>query len=228
MHNRFSATQAAILIGLLSLLLVLVQLGLMRIAMDKLGISMHLGIMLLASSMLGGIVNLPMMRIKAAPPPSATNPDHEPEQFDPKRLLRMSPLPYTGHTLIAINVGGCLVPLVFCASLINRFPLPIGQLLLATTIVSLACYLTSRPIPKLGIGMPPLIAPIVSAIVAISINTELAAPLAYICGVCGVLIGADLLRLRDIAGMGTPVAAIGGAGTFDGIFLTGIVAVLLT
>jgi len=27
--------------------------------------------------------------------------------------------------------------------------------------------------------------------------------------------------------MGAPVASIGGAGTFDGIFMTGIVAVLL-
>jgi len=42
-----------------------------------------------------------------------------------------------------------------------------------------------------------------------------------------VLIGADLLRLRDIGNMGLPMAAIGGAGTFDGIFLTGLVAVLL-
>jgi uncharacterized membrane protein len=41
------------------------------------------------------------------------------------------------------------------------------------------------------------------------------------------LIGADLLRIRDIRRMGTPLAAIGGAGTFDGIFITGIVAVLL-
>jgi uncharacterized membrane protein len=43
-----------------------------------------------------------------------------------------------------------------------------------------------------------------------------------------VLIGADLLRLKDIRRMGTPVTSIGGAGTFDGIFMTGIVAVLLT
>src|SRR3569623_306647 len=42
-----------------------------------------------------------------------------------------------------------------------------------------------------------------------------------------VKIGADLLRLNVIRKMGVPVAAIGGAGTFDGIFITGIVAVLL-
>ena len=41
------------------------------------------------------------------------------------------------------------------------------------------------------------------------------------------MIGADLLNLDKIRGLGAPVVSIGGAGTFDGIFLTGIVAVLL-
>jgi uncharacterized membrane protein len=41
------------------------------------------------------------------------------------------------------------------------------------------------------------------------------------------LIGADLLNLDAVRGLGAPVASIGGAGTFDGIFLTGIMAVLL-
>ena len=43
----------------------------------------------------------------------------------------------------------------------------------------------------------------------------------------GTLIGADLLNLDKISGLGAPVASIGGAGTFDGIFLIGIMAVLL-
>jgi hypothetical protein len=43
----------------------------------------------------------------------------------------------------------------------------------------------------------------------------------------GALIGADLLNLGAIQGLGAPVASIGGAGTFDGIFLTAILAVLI-
>lgn len=42
-----------------------------------------------------------------------------------------------------------------------------------------------------------------------------------------MLIGADLLNLGAVRGLGAPVASIGGAGTFDGIFVTGILAVLL-
>jgi uncharacterized membrane protein len=41
------------------------------------------------------------------------------------------------------------------------------------------------------------------------------------------MIGADLLNLGSIHGLGAPVASIGGAGTFDSIFLIGIVAVLI-
>jgi uncharacterized membrane protein len=54
-----------------------------------------------------------------------------------------------------------------------------------------------------------------------------AAPLAYIAGALGTLIGADLTNLDKVSGLGAPVASIGGAGTFDGIFLTGILAVIL-
>ena len=43
----------------------------------------------------------------------------------------------------------------------------------------------------------------------------------------GTLIGADIMNLGKIQGLGAPVASIGGAGTFDGVFLVGIVAVLL-
>jgi uncharacterized membrane protein len=35
------------------------------------------------------------------------------------------------------------------------------------------------------------------------------------------------MNLRKLRGLGAPVASIGGAGTFDGIFLAGIIALLL-
>ena len=54
-----------------------------------------------------------------------------------------------------------------------------------------------------------------------------AAPLAYIAGSLGTLIGADLLNLPLITQMEAPVMSIGGAGTFDAIFLTGLLAGLL-
>jgi uncharacterized membrane protein len=50
---------------------------------------------------------------------------------------------------------------------------------------------------------------------------------AYVSGVLGTLIGADLGHLKDISKSGPKIASIGGAGTFDGIFLSGIIAAIL-
>ena len=51
--------------------------------------------------------------------------------------------------------------------------------------------------------------------------------MAYIAGSMGTLIGADLLNLGRIRGLGAPIASIGGAGKYDAIFMTGLIAVLL-
>jgi len=90
-----------------------------------------------------------------------------------------------------------------------------------------ACYLLARPIPGLRIAIPIVAPPLITAIVALLTTRTKIAAVAYVSGSLGTLIGADLLNLGRIQGLGAPVAAIGGAGTFDGIFITGIVAVLL-
>src|SRR5262245_2476400 len=77
------------------------------------------------------------------------------------------------------------------------------------------------------IAMPVLVPALVACIVALILSRIHAAQLAYIGGSLGTLIGADLFNLGKISGLGAPVASIGGAGTFDGIFLVGILAVLL-
>ena len=57
--------------------------------------------------------------------------------------------------------------------------------------------------------------------------TRIANTVAYVSGSLGTLIGADLLNLDKMRAIGTPIASLGGAGTFDGIFVTGILAVLI-
>lgn len=217
----FSPLVLLALIFLLSLLLVFVQLGLISITLAKLGLSPNSAMTLLLVSVIGSLVNLPLFKIKAE------SPEKPPPLPALLSLLRHNMPAFTGQTTIAMNVGGCMVPIIFSLFLMLNNPLPLLDVLLAITIVSAISYFSSRPIPGLGIGMPFLIAPLMAAAVALLINPELSPPLAYIGGTLGVLIGADLLRLKDIRRMGTPLAAIGGAGTFDGIFITGIVAVIL-
>jgi uncharacterized membrane protein len=90
-------------------------------------------------------------------------------------------------------------------------------------------HMLAYPVPGVGIAVPVFVPPIATALVAVLMARENAAALAYVSGSgsLGTLIGADLLNLGAIRGLGAPVASIGGAGTFDGIFLTGIMAVLL-
>jgi uncharacterized membrane protein len=98
---------------------------------------------------------------------------------------------------------------------------------LATAVVAIICHWLSQPIRGLGIAEPVFVPAVAAAVVALILSRDDAAPLAYIGGSLGTLIGADLLNLGNIRGLGAPVASIGGAGTFDGIFLIGIVSVLI-
>ena len=83
------------------------------------------------------------------------------------------------------------------------------------------------PVRGVGIAVPFFLPPIAATAVALILSRKYAPALAYVSGSMGTLIGADILNLNKIPGLGAPVASIGGAGTFDGIFLTGILAVLL-
>ncbi|MDH4154239.1 MAG: DUF1614 domain-containing protein [Nitrospira sp.] len=68
---------------------------------------------------------------------------------------------------------------------------------------------------------------VVATLSALLFVPDLAPPVAFVASVLGPLIGADLLHLRDIEKITTGIASIGGAGTFDGIVLSGIVAAYL-
>lgn len=215
----FSPLHLLLLILLFGFLMAFVQVGLLAIAFDKLGLSPNSGLLLLFSALFGSLINLPVTRVRAeepaTPPPPWVG------------LLRGPQLHFEGTTLIAVNVGGCLIPMFFSAYLLRHTPLPMLEVIPAVALVGAVSYYFSRPIPRLGIAMPVFVAPITAALTAVLINAEHSAPLAYISGTFGVLIGADLLRMKDVRKLGAPLASIGGAGTFDGIFMTGIVAALL-
>jgi uncharacterized membrane protein len=141
--------------------------------------------------------------------------------------------------VVAVNVGGCLVPCALSGWFLWQMQLAgvLGNwIFLCILIPALACYLLARPIPGVGIGVPVLLPPAVAAMTAILVapnlpgHESLAPRAAYMAGALGTLIGADLghmLNRRTLALLDAPLLSIGGAGTFDGIFLAGIIAVLL-
>lgn len=221
MKNYFSPIHLLFFISLLGIMTVLIQVELLSFAFAKLGLPPGLGLVVLFLSLLGSVVNLPITRIKSDVPV---------QEFPPSvywGLLRMPLQPLRNETQIAINLGGCLIPAALSVFLFINSSLSLSSTLLGITLISMISYFFSRPIQGLGIGMPILVAPVSAALVGVLISPEQSAPLAYISGTLGVLIGADLLRMKDISRLGTPYASIGGAGTFDGIFITGIVAALL-
>jgi len=202
-------------------LVAFIQVGVISIAVDKLGLPPGALLLLLFGSLLGSGVNLPLFTMQADPPSDTpTSPLYRLGLLQPRR-------PFRGRTLVAINLGGGIIPIGFALYLWGHHSLSAPSVVTAIGIVAGVSYFASRPVPGMGVAMPLFVGPLVAAVTALILGGENSAPLAYICGTLGVLVGADLLRIGDIRRMGTPLASIGGAGTFDGIYITGIVAVLL-
>jgi len=118
-----------------------------------------------------------------------------------------------------------------------KFPssfLPAG---IGIAVVAAITYAVAKPIRGVGIATPALVPPLTAALTAILLTSVIHIPgcpaescrviIAYTGGVLGTLIGADLFNLGKIKNLGAPIASIGGAGTFDGIFLSGFIALLL-
>ncbi len=100
--------------------------------------------------------------------------------------------------------------------------------LLALLIVAVVAKLMARPQPGVGIVMPAFIPPLVAAAAALVLAPQgQTAPVAYVAGSMGTLIGADLLNWGKIRDLQAQMVSIGGAGIFDGIFLVGVIAAFL-
>jgi uncharacterized membrane protein len=203
-------------------MLPLLILGLIGEAFLRLGISPALIFWLLIITLVGSLVNIPI------------------HTFENRQLVGEQVVSYFGMrfrvprqeraqaSILAVNVGGALIPLALSVYLISQinFGVSLPILLLVVTVV---VNRLARPVRGMGIGVPGLVPPLVAALGAYFLCApELRAPCAYIASTMGILIGADLLNLGQIRQLGAPVASIGGAGTFDAIFLSGIIAVLLS
>jgi len=201
-------------------IVVLIELRVLQYAFELVGVERRYLFGLLLASFAGSYINLPVAHL---PPEHIVSPDVI--RFFGMRYVipRVIALP---GTVIAVNLGGAVIPVVLSLSLTVRNRL-YSRSLLAIGIVTVVVHRMAYPVSGVGIATPVFLPPLVAAVVALLVSREHAAPLAYIAGSMGTLVGADLLNLGKIRGLGAPIASIGGAGKFDGIFLTGIAAVLL-
>jgi uncharacterized membrane protein len=209
-----------VLILLLVFLVVLIELRILGYAYEKMGINRRYISVVLVLSLLGSYVNIPVAELPEKEVVSGQIISYYGMQYVVPRVEERP------RTIIAVNLGGALLPTVLSLYLLMKNRLYLTGLVGIAVVTAIVHWL-AQPVPGVGIGVPIFIPPLVALGVALLLSREYAAPLAYISGSLGTLIGADLLNLHRIQGLGAPVASIGGAGTFDGVFLTGILAVLL-
>ena len=219
---------------ILPLLLFLVLLALLpfvfgqlfTVALIKLKLDPTIALLIVIGIFLGSAINIPVKRIPRA----------ESMLADPLAVVGLSgwwpsTLRVRRETIIAVNVGGCVIPVALATyeifHLMEAGLQPLSGLLLAILINTMVCYWMAQPIEGIGIAMPGLFPPLIAAASALLLVPDQAPPVAFVSGVLGPLIGADLLHLRDVSKLSTGIASIGGAGTFDGIVLSGIVAAYL-
>jgi len=204
----------------LLLFFVLIQINAIALAFAKMGIPSHYIFTALFASLLGSFINIPIKRIPQ-------------ETMFADRHIRYLGLRYVipvwkrKETVLAVNLGGAVVPVILSGYLVIQTGLWL-KAGLATALMAVVTQRMARPVEGLGIALPPFLPPVLAALISIFLAYDYAPAIAYVCGTLGTLIGADILNLKKISRLGAPVASIGGAGTFDGIFLNGILAVLLS
>ena len=203
-----------------TLIVLLIELRVVQFVYESVGVNPRLLLSLLLLSFLGSYINIGITQLP-------------PEHIYAHGIVDFFGMPYVvpmvteaPGTVIAVNVGGAIVPTLLSIYLIVKNRL-YSEGLVAIAIVAAVVHQMAHPVPGVGIAEPVFVPPLIAALAALFISREHAVPLAYAAGSMGTLIGADLLNLDKIQGLGAPVASIGGAGKFDGIFLTGLVAVLL-
>ena len=206
-----------ILLLLAPLFLALTYFNAITLSFHRLGLSPEGATLLFAASLIGGMINIPISRRPVLLPGQAA-----PGLF---RFFFYYP-PRVQEQVLAINVGGAVIPLLFSLYLLPRAPLL--PILITAAVVAAVSKAIARPVANVGITMPAFIPPLVAVATALASAPGEAAPVAYVGGTVGTLVGADLLNLPAVRRMPALMLSIGGAGVFDGVFLVGVLSALLT
>jgi uncharacterized membrane protein len=234
MEKRLVYSPLGMIFMLLLVLLLFIVMGflfldLARTAFTRLGFSWEDALLVLLLSLLGSGINIPITKMECSTPMAT------------ERYVRAFGVTYRVpvieevdcSTTLAVNVGGAVIPTLISLYLLYSFPEALFYAFAGVAFVAIVMYIVARPVRGLGIVTPALLPPLAAALSAIALVYVFNAPqeyvslFAYVSGTLGTLIGADILNLGKVRDLGAPVASIGGAGTFDGVFLSGLIAVLL-
>jgi Predicted membrane protein len=207
-----------ILVGLAVIVFPVLFLTAIGATFAKLGFSWWQAFLILLLTLIGSFINIPVRTL--ATRPAAPAYDRYVAMYG--RLYRIPQ--QVPRTVLAINVGGALIPLaislylLYDSVVISGGYRVMGLALLGVAFVTVITKLVARPVPGLGIATPFFIPPLAALFAALILSLfaggvpAAAVIIAYVSGTLGTLVGADLLNLHHIAELGAPTASIGGRG----------------
>jgi uncharacterized membrane protein len=221
--RRPTSPLAVLMFAMMSLFLIQAA----GVAFIQIGIPIWLAILIVPGSLLGSLVNIPLYTIKAE-----SSPVEAPYISDWGFSFQVFQSTTPRETKISINLGGAVIPVIVSGYLLLLNLLSILPILFATTAVIIVVHRIARIEPNMGIVTPGLLPPLAAVLATLAVGMIFPGiinlyAIAYISGTLGTIIGADFLNLGKLSQLKTDAASIGGAGTWDGVFLTGILAVVL-
>ncbi|MEZ6058320.1 MAG: DUF1614 domain-containing protein [Planctomycetaceae bacterium] len=214
--------------GFLICLLPYVVVGAMQEALARLHLYPFVATIAVVATFIGSLINIPVYR-------------HQQDELTPDRSIDLKHLGQTkprfhhvqSNVVIAVNLGGCVVPvlvglwqIVFLATSSLRVLLLCGIISVVNVVL---CYRAARPVPSVGILMPMFLSPLVAVGLSLLLIRDpvLRPSAAFVAAIAGPLIGADILRLHEMTRIKNGILSIGGAGSFDGIVVSGLIAAFI-
>ncbi len=180
-------------VALYIIVIALIEIGIVHYAAEQLGMERRRVFLLLMLCLIGSYINIPIAHLP-------------PEKVESGKIVTIFGVPYVvpvvhewPSTVLAVNIGGAVIPTGLACYLILKNRL-YYQSIIGIIAVSLIAYAFSHPVHGVGISIPILIPPMAAVLVATLFSPKRAAPLAYISGTLGTLIGADLCNLGAVAG----------------------------
>jgi len=208
---------------LLTVVVVVLFLGLGEVAFKRIGFSSTQFALIMVCTLIGSTINIPVREVKSVEPLV--------EATEARAFGMIFRIPHVRYrqisTTVAVNVGGAVIPVLVSAYVLWTHPGVLAYAAAGTVVTAILVHLMARKVRGVGIVTPAVLPPFAAAVISYILVPGSPAIVAYVSGSIGALVGADLTNLRGITRLGAPVVSIGGAGTFDGVFLTGLVAVLL-
>jgi uncharacterized membrane protein len=224
-----SALAMVLLIVFVLLLIPLFILGIIGAAFTRLGLLWPAALALVLLILVGSFVNIPFYRIRrdmvrAAPP-------------DPDGNLFAARFAVTPiwETVIAVNLGGGIIPAGMAAFLVYQAVMVTGTTVLlvvslCAAIVLVITFISTHEITGIGIRVPFIIPALTALLTGILLTggTGLtAAVTAFAGGTLGTIAGGNLAHLCHVRDLEVPEISIGGSGTFGAVFLCCVLPALI-